>query len=52
MIKLKIYSKIERAQLEGDNEVEFKDLSILMKAEDIFNILDQIVYENPQNYVL
>lgn len=46
--KTKIYSKIERALLEGDNEVEFKDLSILMKAEDIFNILDQIVYENPQ----
>lgn len=46
--KSKIYSKIERALLNGEQEVEFKDLSLLLKAQDIFDILDKIVYENPE----
>ncbi|NLK43955.1 MAG: hypothetical protein GX300_06145 [Tissierellia bacterium] len=46
--KTKVYSKIEKALLEGENEVEFKDFSMLMKAEEVFSLLDQIVYENPK----
>lgn len=46
--KTNIYTKIENALLEGDKEIEFRDLSLLLKAEEVFNILDQIVYENPK----
>lgn len=46
--KSEIYSKIEEALLEGEEYVEFKNLSLLLKADDIFNILDTVVYENPK----
>lgn len=46
--KAEIYSKIEGALLQGETEVEFKDFSLLLKADEIFNILDSVVYENPK----
>lgn len=46
--KSKIYSRIEKALLEGEELVEFRDFSLIMKVEEIFNILDMVVYENPK----